>query len=343
MTAMADIHIPPTDHFESDLGDFGSDTENQTSDSPMELLDILGAADDTRLTKDRIRCTAIDGVMKISVYDVMQYVCNVKNTRQAWSDLKQNWPEVVRITDNFKFPGAGQRDTPVTDSKGLLKILMHIPGRRSGTIREKVADIANRFYAGDLSLCADIREINHKLAALEESDPTNLALAFRSSAKAHEEELSPEERESRKRKRKHEDELEELGLLDKKMALLNKILAPIANDVDRIWMADYSRNQTRLILDTAPVLPGPGVEGADTSLLTVNVADEAKAMGVEHRGSILKKYGRAAVKAYRQKYGEDPPKREQLVNGRPCAVFHYFDGDRQLVRDAISRVFEQNI
>lgn len=341
---MSDLHIPPTDHFESDLDDSGSDTQNQTSDSPMELLDILGAADDTSLTKDRIRCTAIDGVMKIAIYDVMQYVCGIPQGKCArgLSRVEEKFPEVNPLWVNFKFPGAGQRDTPVTDSKGLLKILMHIPGRRSAVIRDRVADIANRFYAGDLSLCADIREINHKLAALEESDPTNPALAFRSSAKAHEEELSPEERESRKRKRRDEDELERLSNLDKKMALLNKILGPIANDVDRIWMADYLRNQTRLILDTAPVLPGPEVEGADTSLLTVNVADEAKAMGVQYRGTILKKYGRAAAKAYREKHGEDPPKREQLVNGRPCAVFHYFDGDRQLVRDAIARVSMRN-
>ena len=398
MSAMTDLHIPPTDHFESDLDDYGSDTENHPPDSPMSLLDIIGAADDTVMTKERIRCTSIDGVMKISIYDVMQYVCGYQSTHttQTFKKVIQQFPEVYKSVVICKFPGAGQRDTPVADSKGLLKILMHIRGRRSAVIRDRVADIANRFFSGDLSLCADIREIDRKLNQLEESDPTNPALAFRSSSVSHENQLSDEERESRKRKRKMEDEmaevrhkrmLEEEEMRHKKVleeielnhktnvakheiemskldaermqsdaermqsvknikAMLDESLDRSATDLDRMFVKDYWRNQVRLVLHTAPT-EGNNIRLTDavsddldsTNQPTVTVSDAARELRVPHRNNnVLKKYGRAVAELYRQKYGEEPPRREQFVQGRPVMVKHYFEKDNELVNRGILSV-----
>ena len=391
MSAMTDLHVPPTDHFESDLDDYGSDTENQLSDSPMSLLDIIGAADDTAMTKERIRCTPIDGVMKISIYDVMQYVCGYQSTHttQTFKKVIQKFPEVYKSVVIWKFPGAGQRETYVTDSKGLLKILMHIPGRRSAVIRDRVADIANRYFAGDLSLCADIREINHKLNQLEESDPTNPALACRSSAVSHENQLSDEERQSRKRKREMEDEMAEVMhkrmLMEEELrhkqvleeiemkhkvtvakheaemaklkaermqivkdvkAMLDESLDLSATDLDRMFVKDYWRNQVRLVLHTTPT-EGNNLRLTDavsddldsTNQPTVTVSDAARELRVPHRNNnVLKKYGRAVAELYREKYGEEPPRREQFVQGRPVMVKHYFEKDKELVHRGILSV-----
>ena len=346
--------------YQDNQSETSSESQADTGKSPLSILDMIGSAVDTTLERDMIRCTFIENVHYISVYDAIEYLGGQSKgeVRKLFHRLKAQYPEVFckeeAICLDFKFPGQGQRETPVSDTKNLLKILMLIPGRRSARIREQVVDIANRYYAGDTSLCDDIREINHRLSIQEAKDPTHPSLAFRTSAAVEEEALSEDEKARRARKRKHESKLEEmqydnrktalrierLELHKKEMDLLNNTLGPLASDVERIWIADYCRNQTRLILDTAPVLPGPEVKGVDTSQLTVNVADEAKAMGVAHRGSILKKYGRAAAKAYREKYGEDPPKREQLVSGRPCSVSHYFEKDRGLVREAIRGVVE---
>lgn len=162
--------------------------------------------------------------------------------------------------------------------------------------------------------------------------------------------LDEENKAQRSRKRKRESdlensrlEIESLKLLEKQMDLLNSLLGPIANDADRIWMADYCRKQVRLILDPASVLPGPEVKDVDTSQLTINVVDEAIKGRVDYSDSILKKYDRAAAKAYRKKHGEDPLKHEKIVNGRRREVYHFSNKDRDLVLQAIQRVIYRDL
>ena len=50
-----------------------------------------------------------------------------KDKNQAAEDLRRistGHPEVKAICFDFKFPGRGQRDTPVTDAKGIVEIIM---------------------------------------------------------------------------------------------------------------------------------------------------------------------------------------------------------------------------
>ena len=54
-----------------------------------------------------------------------------KDKNQAAEDLRRistGHPEVKAICFDFKFPGRGQRDTPVTDAKGIVKIKKFGPG-----------------------------------------------------------------------------------------------------------------------------------------------------------------------------------------------------------------------
>lgn len=58
---------------------------------------------------------------RCSVYDLISVAGGQKNPRQAWERLIERYPEVVPKCDNFKFPGRGQRQTPVTDREGFRK------------------------------------------------------------------------------------------------------------------------------------------------------------------------------------------------------------------------------
>lgn len=53
-----------------------------------------------------------------SVFDVIKF-CGKKNPRDAWNTLLTQYSEVVAKTDNFKFPGRGQRNTPVATRQNI--------------------------------------------------------------------------------------------------------------------------------------------------------------------------------------------------------------------------------
>jgi prophage antirepressor-like protein len=63
------------------------------------------------------------------------------NPRQLLKTLSERNPEVVHFCDNFKFPGRGQRNTPVTDEEGMYQILMLCPGKRGAEFRKWAAGI----------------------------------------------------------------------------------------------------------------------------------------------------------------------------------------------------------
>lgn len=56
---------------------------------------------------------------KFSVYDYLTVVTGYKNPREIFKRLCEQYPEVRTITENHKFPGRGQHETPVTNLLGL--------------------------------------------------------------------------------------------------------------------------------------------------------------------------------------------------------------------------------
>ena len=63
------------------------------------------------------------------------------NPRQVYKSITERNPEVVQFCDNFKFPGKGQRETPVADEEGIYQILMLCPGKRGAEFRAWAAKI----------------------------------------------------------------------------------------------------------------------------------------------------------------------------------------------------------
>lgn len=85
---------------------------------------------------------------RFSVYDVLvafippldQNGSSI-NPRQFLKSITARNPEVVQLLDNFKFPGRGQRETPVATEEGLYQVLMLCPGKRGAEFRKWAAGI----------------------------------------------------------------------------------------------------------------------------------------------------------------------------------------------------------
>ncbi|WP_143341898.1 hypothetical protein [Deinococcus indicus] len=99
-----------------------------------------------------IRRTA-DG--QISVFDALE-VMGAKQPRVMWRRLVEAYPEVVTFCNNLKFPGAGQRLTPVTSEAGWRRIVTVLPGMLGKKYRAAANKLVDRYLAGDAELAAEL-------------------------------------------------------------------------------------------------------------------------------------------------------------------------------------------
>ena len=70
---------------------------------------------------------------RISVIDVATLVTG-KDARKAAQDVgfvKTRYPEVAQNLGLFKFPGKAQRNTPVATCRGVVELVMLLPGRHA--------------------------------------------------------------------------------------------------------------------------------------------------------------------------------------------------------------------
>jgi hypothetical protein len=91
---------------------------------------------------DGIRTTASG---QVSVFDFIRIVGGQKGERKVWERLCVTYPEVVPMCHNFKFPGKGQRNTPVAGKKAILEILNLLPGVVGKAYRQEAAKIVLAF------------------------------------------------------------------------------------------------------------------------------------------------------------------------------------------------------
>ena len=87
---------------------------------------------------------------RLSVIDVIGVVTGhtptvCSHTLQA---LLQNYPEVGSSISNFRFSGRGQRDTPVTDARGITELIMVLPGKDAAATRKTAASVLVIYFGG---------------------------------------------------------------------------------------------------------------------------------------------------------------------------------------------------
>ena len=91
--------------------------------------------------------------------------------------LKNDHPEVTTNCSDLKFPGRGQRKTPVASVRGIVEIIMLLPGQHAARVRRQAAELFVRYLGGDLAIidevCA-IRGLQDKLAVHAPDDPRHL-------------------------------------------------------------------------------------------------------------------------------------------------------------------------
>lgn len=81
---------------------------------------------------------------RFSVYDVLvafSVADKKQNAQVVYTRICKENNEVSTFCSNFKFPGRGQRNTPVTDEEGMYQILMLCPGKRGAEFRKWAAGI----------------------------------------------------------------------------------------------------------------------------------------------------------------------------------------------------------
>ena len=87
---------------------------------------------------------------------------------------RDSFPEVTSLSSNFKFPGRGQRHTPVTDAEGITQIIMLLPGRAAAIARQSAANVLVRYLGGDVSLVREIMANRDMQASLEPEQPASI-------------------------------------------------------------------------------------------------------------------------------------------------------------------------
>ena len=104
---------------------------------------------------------------RVSVYDLITVVGQQKDPYNVWKRLCSQYPEVLTLCQDFKFPGRGQKETPITDHEGWAYILGLLPGVMGRKYREAAAGLIIRYLEADITLAADVVDRNDNQQDLE--------------------------------------------------------------------------------------------------------------------------------------------------------------------------------
>jgi hypothetical protein len=112
----------------------------------------------------------------ISVFDFIKVVGGQKDPYSTWNRiLNEHKDEVQAFCTNLKFPGSGQKLTPVVNVQGMVKLLFWLPGETAKQFRSKSAEVMIRYLGGDLTLIDEIKAIDQ----CHVENPNNVAQMFR--------------------------------------------------------------------------------------------------------------------------------------------------------------------
>ena len=139
------------------------------ADIQQELATLLGKA------KRQIRITR-ESAPRISVIDLATAITqkDAKNAARDVAAVRDRLPEVSQNLSDFKFPGRGQRETPVANIRGAIELVLLLPGRHAAQVRRQAASLLVRYWGGDIALVDEIcrnRGMQEELAAQNPNDP----------------------------------------------------------------------------------------------------------------------------------------------------------------------------
>ena len=116
---------------------------------------------------------------RVSIVDVAALITG-KDKNQAAEDFRRlttRYPDVKAKCFDVKFRDSrgrrGQKETPVTDARGIVEIIMLLPGQQAARVRRTAAELLCRYLGGDLSLVNEVcrnRGMQEQLAVQNPDD-----------------------------------------------------------------------------------------------------------------------------------------------------------------------------
>lgn len=274
---------------------------------------------------------------KGSVLDVIQLVtgCQQKNATRTFDSISEKFPDVLQKVKDFKFPGQGQRPTPVAYLKDLIEIAWLCPGRSAKEFRRTGAVTLCRALGGDLSLVDEIRARHGDVSADEQE--ALLAGTGVTAAEANGQALAATDQrkvladiemtQAQAAKLRAEAEATAMQTYERLVAYGERE----DDERDKLYFKDAARNFIRSRF--------PALEFKQESTqedVQVTISEVAGDMGVRLRRGIESRIGKVAAALYRDRHGTSPPKHLRFVDGAVRAVNLYFERDRDLLEEAVT-------
>ena len=111
--------------------------------------------------------------MLLRVQSATASICGGSPSHRA-GGRKGGYPEVAQNLGLFKFSGRAQRNTPVATCRGVVELVMLLPGRHAALVRKQACELLVRYLGGDMSLISEVctlRGFQEELAVRAPEDP----------------------------------------------------------------------------------------------------------------------------------------------------------------------------
>ena len=297
---------------------------------------------------DRIRFD--EASRRGSVIDVVALVTgkDFRHASNAWNELSRSFPEVSQKVGHLRFPGRGQRDTPVAPVSTLVEVAWLCPGRAAKEFRRQGAVTLCRALGGDLSLVEEIEQRHGEVAGTE----TQAAL-LEGTGVTPAEANSGTSTELASSSSSQLQMLQQLPLEQRQQMILRIFNAQLAREDfafksevlqrfephdarDAIFKQDWQRQLAQQAL--ALFSPGAAARGRDITVSEVlQKLQHAEGLKVPRRmhHQLCIKAGQRAVAAYRTLHGREPETVERYVDGAVRRVKLYWQQDWDLVEQAV--------
>lgn len=111
----------------------------------------------------------VNAAGQVSIVDVITNICCLGSDDEPMSTARQSalsyynrlareYEEVKSVSLRFKFPGQGQRKTPVAGRSGMLRIIQLLKGKKAATFRQNMATLLEKYLDADMGLADDITD-----------------------------------------------------------------------------------------------------------------------------------------------------------------------------------------
>ena len=141
-------------------------------DIPAQLAALLGKeAVQIRKTSEKPpRVSIIDLTVAVSGGSQHDAARTLRRLSDQYPEVGPNWPL-------YKFKGRRQRDTPVTNVRSIVEIIMLLRGRHASQVRRQAAELLCRWLGGDLAIIDEVcalRGFQEELAVRTPEDPRRI-------------------------------------------------------------------------------------------------------------------------------------------------------------------------